>query len=200
MQTRNSLDLLIRLGLSVSFVLLLSSTSRATLAQVPARLSFSTDGAGASTFGLATSSNGALRGTVKFKFNGLISNGLLRIDATRIEPALVPGASALDEVWVSGYYGNFNQTGKPQITFTPGSVYDTLTISNLAGGQGFSRTSGWWRGKVKMTLRFSKIPGVADQFSVEFTPESPQYNPPRPVSGLISSATVQAGSDLILVR
>jgi len=53
---------------------------------------------------------------------------------------------------------------------------------------------------MKLTLRFSKVSGVSDKFSVEFTPETRYNGAPAAVSGLISSASVKTNSDLKLVR
>ncbi|MDQ3011895.1 MAG: hypothetical protein M3X11_14450 [Acidobacteriota bacterium] len=190
-------------GLLAAMLLAFSASSVA--AQVP-NLHFSTDGPGTSSYGDASSSDGALRGNVQFKFNGYISGGgsggqFLVISRSEVKLLLTPSGTKFYRINETTKVTSFNRsTGDyPVVTYsTSDPSFNILTISNLKGYEDYAHSSAGWHGKMKVTLKFSKVAGVADRFRVEFTPLTPAYSPPPPVSGLISSATVKAGSNLIL--
>lgn len=179
---------------------LLTLSSSPLQAQVPNLLRFSTDGAGSSSYGDASSSDGAWRGNIKFRFNGSISNGILNLSTGSIEIRLPQTPSGTKFYWLkdSGWYGSINRPGDyPVVTYvTTDRTYNVLTISNLKGYEDYSNTNARWDGRIKVTLKFSKVAGVADRFRVEFTPTAGQYSPPPAVSGLIASAVVKSGSNL----
>lgn len=196
----NNHSLLIRLGQTLAIALLLGVAATAAAAQVP-NLSFSTGKVTGKAYGEASSTSGALRGTVQFYFDGFINYGdTLKITGWVRLPTS-PGGNKLDGVSVSQTFTTtLNKPGGPQATLSSDATYNILTISNLGATEGFANTGGYWKGKMKLTLRFSKVSGVADKFSVEFTPETRHNGAPSAVSGLISSASVKTNSDLRLVR
>lgn len=193
-------SLFIRLGQTLAIALLLGVAATAAAAQVPS-LSFSTGKVSGKSYGEASSTGGALRGTVQFHFGGYISNGSTLSISGWVRLPTSPGANKLDGVSVSQTFTTtLNRPGGPQATLSSDATYNILTITNLGATEGFAGTGGYWKGKMKLTLRFSKVSGVSDKFSVEFTPEARYNGAPAAVSGLISSASVKSNSDLRLVR
>jgi hypothetical protein len=166
--------------------------------QIP-KLTFATDGL-ANFNGDASSSGGALRGNIKFTFNGSVDSQRLSISGYVSLPQQPAGnTSRFWRLRVTGYGGAINQQGKPQVEFRrTDPTYDILTISNLPAVEDFTRTGAQWKGVARIVLRFSKVNGVADVFSVEFTPVSKYLNPPAAVRGSICNARLKVGSDLIL--
>lgn len=193
-------SLFIRLGQALMVALLLGVAASAAFAQVP-NLSFSTGKVTGKAYGEASSTGGAWRGTVQFYFGGYINYGDTLSISGWVRLPTSPGSNRLDKVSVSQTFTTtLNRPGGPQATLSSDATYNTLTIMNLGATEGFAGTGGYWKGKMKLTLRFSKVSGVADRFSVEFTPEARYNGAPSAVSGLISSASVKSNSDLRLVR
>lgn len=188
-------------SLALMALALMLLTGQAYAQQIP-NIRFSTDGI-TGIVGDATSTNGVLRGDIKFGFRGHITNGKMWIYDAYVRLPQEPGGST-PKFWrvrATGYGDTINQQGKAQVEFrTSDPTYNILTITKLPAVEDFSRTNGKWNGVMKVTLRFSKINGVADTFSVEFTPVNSQSNPPAAARGTISSARPKVGSDLILQR
>ncbi len=192
-----------RLGLALVCALMLCVASGAAMAQSVSGLRFTTDGAGTSSYGNATSSDGALRGNVQFKFNGGISNGVLSIGDIEVKLPTTPSGTRFYRIKDQGYYGVYNRASGnyPVVTYsTSDPNFNVLTISNLGGSEYFSNTSARWIGKMTVTLKFSKVSGVADQFRIRFTPERTSGSPPPAVSGTIASGRMSAGSGIDLIR
>lgn len=190
----------IRLGQTLAIALLLGVAASAAFAQVPS-LSFSTGRVTGKSYGEASSTGGVWSGTVQFYFGGYINYGDTLSITGWVKLPTSPGGNKIDGVSVSQTFTTtLNKPGGPQATLSSDANYNILTITNLGATEGFANTGGYWKGKMKLTLRFSKVSGVSDKFSVEFTPEARYNNAPPAVSGLISSASVKTNSDLKLVR
>ncbi len=166
--------------------------------QIP-KLTFVTDGL-ANFNGDAASSSGALQGNIRFTFRGSVDGERLKISGYVSRPE--PPGGATPRFWrlrVPGDSTLINQQGTPQVEFRRNDpTYDILTINNLPAVEDFTRTGGNWEGVIRLVLRFSKVNGVDDSFSVEFRPVRKKYNPPPAVRGAICNARLKAGSDLIL--
>ena len=197
----NHHSLFIRLGQTLAIALWLGVAAGAAFAQVP-NLSFSTGKVPGKAYGEASSTNGVWRGNVQFYFDGYIGSNSSTLSISGwIKLPTSPGGNRLDKVSVSQTFTTtLNRPGGPQATLSSDANYNILTISNLGATEGFANTGGYWRGKIKLTLRFSKVSGVADRLKVEFSPEARYNGAPSAVSGLISSASVKTNSDLRLVR